>query len=103
MIVRQAARDDFLTIDETIIFWGVAPIYAGTPVGVVEMQVAYSYDGKPIEATQYAPAEARCPSCGGVVILRRRRLMAGRGAVHYWLHRANESRRCPARFSPVGK
>lgn len=78
-------------------------VKAEAPVSVIKMQIAYNLDGKPTEAAQYAPSEAHCPHCGSVVTLRRRRLMVGRGVVYYWLHRANENRRCLGRFRPVGR
>ena len=56
---------------------------------------------QPITASDAAPEQAVCPSCGGVVILRRRKRMNGT-CVYYWRHRDNRNRHCKGRSRPVG-
>lgn len=65
------------------------------------MKVAQLANGQPAEATQNAPPEAKCPYCGGTVLLRRRRLMNDQGFSYFWRHQDNMNRRCPARLRPV--
>jgi len=61
------------------------------------MKTAHTPQGKPVVADEKAPAEAVCPFCGGVVTLRRRKLMNDGGYVFYWRHIANQNRKCPGR------
>ncbi|MCB0206928.1 MAG: hypothetical protein KDH89_19090 [Anaerolineae bacterium] len=63
------------------------------------MKTALDHNGSPVEAGAGQPEQARCPSCGGVVVLRRRR--RGRpqqGVTYFWRHQDHENNRCPARF-----
>jgi hypothetical protein len=50
------------------------------------MKTAVSSHGQPIAASPSAPGTAVCPNCGGVVMLRVRRLMANSGNSYYWRH-----------------
>lgn len=50
------------------------------------MKTAVSSCGSIVAASQVAPTRAICPKCGGVVILRVRRLMANSGNTYYWKH-----------------
>lgn len=61
------------------------------------MKTAQTKDGIPIPANEDAPSEATCPYCGGIVILRRRKLMNSRGYSYYWRHLDNKNRSCPGR------
>lgn len=61
------------------------------------MKIATSPDGAEVSASPEAPEEAECQYCGGVVILRRRKLMNDAGYSYYWRHRDNEHRDCPGR------
>jgi hypothetical protein len=65
------------------------------------MKFAQLADGQPVEAAPDAPSKAKCPQCGGVVVLRHRRLMNGRDVSYFWRHLDNKNRRCPARLSPT--
>jgi hypothetical protein len=61
------------------------------------MKIAQTADGSVVTAASKAPKEALCRYCGGVVILRRRKLMNHGGYSYYWRHRDNEHRDCPGR------
>ncbi len=61
------------------------------------MKTAQTTDGTAIPASEEAPKEAQCPFCGGVVTLRRRKLMNAGGYSYFWRHRDRENRDCPAR------
>lgn len=50
------------------------------------MKTAVSSNGKIVTASHSAPARAICPTCGGVVLLRARKLMANAGNSYYWHH-----------------
>lgn len=50
------------------------------------MKTAVTSSGKPLVAAIGSPAKAICPKCGGLVILRVRRLMANSGNTYYWRH-----------------
>jgi len=50
------------------------------------MKTAVSSCGHVVAASELAPIEAICPKCGGLVILRMRRLMANSGNSYYWRH-----------------
>ena len=50
------------------------------------MKTAVTSNGKPLVAAVGAPQSVICPKCGGVVILRVRRLMANGGDSYYWRH-----------------
>jgi len=52
---------------------------------------------QPVVASAEAPQEAICPACGGVVILRQRKLMNQGGYAYYWRHRDNRNRECAKR------
>lgn len=46
-----------------------------------------------------APAQAQCPYCKGLVILRTRRRSSQPGDVTYfWRHKDHNNPKCPARF-----
>jgi hypothetical protein len=63
------------------------------------MKIALDRDGRPIEAKADMPAQATCPQCGGVVILRRRQRSRRAGDVAYfWRHRDRDDLGCPLRF-----
>jgi hypothetical protein len=53
-----------------------------------------------LEASAEAPAEAICPTCGGTVQLRRRKLMRSRDVTYYWRHASNQHLRCHKRSRP---
>ncbi len=61
------------------------------------MKIALSTSGKKIEAAEGAPEQAKCPFCGGKVILRGRKLMGGNSKSFYWRHLDNQNRKCPGR------
>ena len=64
------------------------------------MRTARDHTGCPLEAAPGAPAQAICPHCGGVVILRRRsRSRLPSDVSHFWRHRDHENTGCPARFA----
>jgi len=68
------------------------------------MKVALTSDGgESIQAWASAPKEARCPYCGGVVILRGRRLMNSEEKTYFWRHRDNTHLDCPGRARTTGK
>lgn len=50
------------------------------------MKTAVSSRGHVVPASEAAPTQAICPKCGGIVILRVRRLMANSGNSYYWRH-----------------
>lgn len=50
------------------------------------MKTAVSSNGAIVAASQVAPQRAICPKCGGIVILRGRKLMANSGYSYYWRH-----------------
>jgi len=61
------------------------------------MKVALNSDGTPIEASADAPKEAICPHCGGVVLLRGRRVMGNQAKSYYWRHAPGGDPNCPGR------
>jgi hypothetical protein len=61
------------------------------------MKTAQTVDGLPLTADETSPEQALCPHCSGIVHLRRRKLMNGRGYAYYWRHQANQNRNCPGR------
>ena len=63
------------------------------------MKDAYQRSSGTIEATADAPSRALCPKCGGVVLLRKRKLMNNAGSSYYWQHQRNANRQCGARWS----
>jgi hypothetical protein len=67
------------------------------------MKQALNDKGEKITAAQDAPAEARCPRCGQVVLLRRRRLMNDRGVVYYWRHKNGGKLPCEERSKGYGR
>ncbi|HIE37945.1 MAG TPA: hypothetical protein EYP77_02565 [Anaerolineae bacterium] len=62
------------------------------------MRKAVTTDGEPVTAGPDAPGEARCPTCGGRVVLRRR----GDGGRETWYYRHvnGEHPSCPRRWRP---
>lgn len=54
------------------------------------MKTAVSSNGVVVVASQVAPQRAICPNCGGIVILRARKLMANCGNSYYWRHLDND-------------
>jgi len=50
------------------------------------MKTAVTSNGKRVVASQASPDFAVCPTCGGGVVLRARRLMANAGHSYYWRH-----------------
>ncbi|MFC1466391.1 MAG: hypothetical protein ACFLMY_16235 [Candidatus Brachytrichaceae bacterium NZ_4S206] len=64
------------------------------------MKIALDRNGIPIEAAAGAPAQALCPHCGGVVILRQRTRSHLPGDVSYfWRHLDHDNTGCTARFT----
>jgi DNA-directed RNA polymerase subunit RPC12/RpoP len=61
------------------------------------MQFARSSDGRLLEASAQAPTEARCPSCGGIVVLRTRRVGPRSQIVYFWRHLDNHNLKCSQR------
>jgi hypothetical protein len=61
------------------------------------MKSAQASDGQPLPAGKNAPPTAICPHCGGVVSLRRRKLMNSADFAYYWRHAANANRDCTGR------
>ncbi len=61
------------------------------------MKVAKTDDGDQVEASESAPKEAICPYCGGIVILRGRRLMGQDKKSYFWRHQDNKNMNCPGR------
>lgn len=70
------------------------------------MKTAVNRVGEPIDADSADEDRAICPCCGGMVVLRRRRVM-GNQHVAYWRHRDNCDLSCPGRsgrvFGETGK
>ena len=65
------------------------------------MNIALDDTGGAVMAVDGAPALARCPHCGGLVLLRqRRRSQRPDDVTWFWRHRDNANPNCPARFSP---
>lgn len=54
------------------------------------MKSARTSQGNLVVATATAPERAHCPICGGVVMLRTRKLMANGGTIYYWRHEDNQ-------------
>ncbi len=54
------------------------------------MKTAVSSNGAQLVAASGAPTSAICPKCGGLVILRVRRLMANSGNSYYWRHQDDD-------------
>ncbi len=67
------------------------------------MKTALTSDGKQIEASADAPEEAICPHCGGVVLLRGRRVMGTDKKSYFWRHTPGANPDCPgrSRIAPV--
>ena len=61
------------------------------------MKLANSKDGREIEAAENAPSEAICLYCGGIVVLRGRKVMGSKMKSYYWRHLDNQNRTCPGR------
>ena len=61
------------------------------------MKVAQTENGEQVEASESAPQEAICPFCGGLVILRGRRLMGNNNKAYFWRHRDNKNMNCRGR------
>lgn len=64
------------------------------------MKLAQTTTGHPVAASNLAPLEALCPTCGDVVVLRQRRLMNNAGISYFWRHLRNRNLRCEARVYP---
>jgi hypothetical protein len=63
------------------------------------MKTAVDHTNSPIDAAAGQPERARCPRCGGVVVLRERSRSRPQGGVTYfWRHQDHENTGCPARF-----
>ena len=62
---------------------------------------ALTKQGEIVVANLEAPPEAICSHCGGVVDIRRRRLMDGKHR-YYWRHRDNKQLNCQGRSRPIG-
>ena len=65
------------------------------------MKIALTPEGAPIEASPDAPDQAICPHCGGVVLLRGRKVMGGNQKSYYWRHTNNSDPDCPGRSNIV--
>jgi hypothetical protein len=64
------------------------------------MRNAVDERGAPVKAGPQAPAQARCPVCGGTCMLRTRRRSGRPGDVSYfWRHADNAHLDCPNRPS----
>ena len=61
------------------------------------MKIAQTKDGEQVEASETAPREAICSFCGGLVILRGRRLMGNDGMAYFWRHMDNKNMNCRGR------
>lgn len=61
------------------------------------MKKARLPDNRLVEASAEAPKLARCPDCGGEVILRHRKRMITREVSYFWRHRDYDNLRCPLR------
>jgi len=61
------------------------------------MKIALNAEGKQIQASAEAPAEGICPYCGGVVLLRGRRVIGSDEKSYYWRHAPGGDPNCPAR------
>lgn len=62
------------------------------------MKDALNEEKKRIEASSEAPELATCPACGGVVVLRSRKLSKNKGdVIWYYRHRRGEGVHCPRR------
>jgi len=66
----------------------------------MKVAVCSDKDGGRLVASDTAPKQAICPSCGGKVILRQRKLMNNSGTTYYWKHLGNLNRNCTARVRP---
>jgi hypothetical protein len=64
------------------------------------MKQALANDGRLIEATARAPAQATCPHCCGTVTLRGRVRMSDDVVTYYWRHRDRTAMACPGRQRP---
>lgn len=64
------------------------------------MKTAVNRLGEPVKADGAVEDRAVCPYCGGVVVLRRRRVMGGE-PVAYWRHQDNRDTTCPGRSGRV--
>jgi hypothetical protein len=65
------------------------------------MKIAHTHNGEQVEADAMAPAQAVCPVCKGVLILRSRKTMDNGKRVYYWRHRGNNNPHCSARHHPI--
>jgi predicted RNA-binding Zn-ribbon protein involved in translation (DUF1610 family) len=64
------------------------------------MKTAHTVQGMPVMASDAAPMQAVCPTCGDVVVLRQRRRMNNGGTAYFWRHLRNRSMRCESRVYP---
>jgi len=61
------------------------------------MKIAKTNDGEQVEASESAPREAICVFCGGLVILRGRKLMGSDKKAYFWRHQDNKNMNCRGR------
>ncbi|MCB8953103.1 MAG: hypothetical protein H6650_13935 [Ardenticatenales bacterium] len=64
------------------------------------MKTACLANGESILADVDAPDTAYCPTCGGELILRSRRLMVTGEQTYFWRHASNRNLRCQERSRP---
>ncbi len=57
-------------------------------------------DGQLVRAGPHSPEKGRCPSCGGTVSKRKRRVMGG-SVTYFYRHDAGEGHGCPLRYNPT--
>jgi len=65
------------------------------------MKIALTPEGAPIEASPDAPAQAICPHCGGIVLLRGRKVMGSNQKSYYWRHVNNSNPNCPGQSRAI--
>ena len=56
-------------------------------------------NGQTVQAGPDSPDVAACPSCGGVVEKRKRRMMSGQ-VTYFNRHKTGEGPDCPLRYQP---
>lgn len=61
------------------------------------MKVAQTEDGEQVEASESAPKKAICLYCGGIVILRGRKIMGQDDKSYFWRHQDNKNMNCRGR------
>lgn len=65
------------------------------------MKQALDDSGKLITAGADSVSEARCPTCGALVFLRRRRTDGKGGATYFWRHQDHTKPGCPGRLAAI--